>query len=186
VNDESGSRRIRAGDSAATSAAQNGPCVRAYRATRSASGSATGSTNAPGRPRGTAAPRASRNRAAPSAAATRASPAIRTRIAWCSAKSAASNGSASTSARAAISSSRRSKASRRHSRVVPSRRGKSGQRTATWRRSAVRLRRVDGAHVDAEHGGGEAGQCGDAPRLPKGTDTDSRFRPRSSRSMNRQ
>ena len=52
--------------------AGNGPCVRANRATRSPSGSATGSRKAFGMPTGSAAPSASRRRPASSIAATRA------------------------------------------------------------------------------------------------------------------
>ncbi len=52
----------------ATSAGTNGPCVRAYRPTRSPSGSATGSVKASGTPTGRAVPSASRNRPASSIA----------------------------------------------------------------------------------------------------------------------
>ena len=54
---------------AAASIAVNGPCVRAYRETRSPSGSATGSMKASGTPMGSGTPMASRRRAASSTAA---------------------------------------------------------------------------------------------------------------------
>ena len=66
---------------------RNGPWVRAKRATRSTSGSSTGSVKAVGRPRGSEHPSASRSRAASSAAATRSSPATTTRMARRSATS---------------------------------------------------------------------------------------------------
>ena len=56
----------------------NGPCVRASRATRSPSGSSTGSVNTSGVPGGTGTPSASRSRATSSTAVQRASPPIRT------------------------------------------------------------------------------------------------------------
>ena len=65
----------------ATASAVNGPCVRAYRATRSPSGSASGSRKAVGMPTGSATPSASRRRPASSIAATRATPAMVTGIA---------------------------------------------------------------------------------------------------------
>ena len=62
----------------ATSAAVNGPCVRAHRATRSPSGSGSGSVNASGMPTGSATPSASRSRPASSIAAHIGCPATRT------------------------------------------------------------------------------------------------------------
>ncbi len=74
---------------AAVSTAWNGPWVRAYRATRSPSGSGTGSVNATGTPTGSGTPSASRSRPASSMAAQRSSPATRTRIARRASSSAA-------------------------------------------------------------------------------------------------
>ena len=77
----------------ATSAVVNGPWQRAYRATRSSSGSGTGSVNAAGTPTGSGTPSASRSRPASSIAAQRASPLIRTSIARrCAASSASQPG----------------------------------------------------------------------------------------------
>ena len=62
----------------ATAFAVNGPCVRAYRLTRSPSGSRTGSPNTSGRPGGIGTPSASRRRLRSSTAANHAVPANRT------------------------------------------------------------------------------------------------------------
>ena len=64
----------------ATVAAVNGPCVRAYLATRSPSGSGTGSVNASGTPGGSATPSPSRSRPASSTATHRSCPATLTSI----------------------------------------------------------------------------------------------------------
>lgn len=68
-------------DRADTSADVNGPCVRAYRDTRSVRGSSTGSRNTDGTPDGGSAPRASRNRDTSSTAHQRSTPATGMRTA---------------------------------------------------------------------------------------------------------
>ena len=75
----------------ATVAVVNGPCVRAYLATRSPSGSATGSVNASGTPSGSGTPSASRSRPASSIAAHIGCPATRTSITRRAAASSASH-----------------------------------------------------------------------------------------------
>ncbi|CAH0265172.1 hypothetical protein SRABI128_03245 [Microbacterium sp. Bi128] len=124
----------------ATASVVNGPCVRANRATRSPSGSASGSRKAFGMPTGSAAPSASRRRPASSMPATRDTPAIvtgmarlsSTRVFRCADASAAA--SVSASRRTATSAASRGPSSRSRS-ATPStpRARRSGSRRCASR-----------------------------------------------------